>query len=409
MPIIMLGFWAALLRLITRKYAALGHRLFGLQLHVSRQGFIGRENLFQTHFPRRVLLSYITYPFQEMPEAPLRHSQQVEARAWAELLHERGYIVDVVDFDEPNFGGLDRPYELVCGFGLPYEQLIQRRQPNQRFFYYATGCHPTFQTDVAIRKLLDFERRYHFWPRVGMRLATFTMPLQFVVSDEYLVLGDDAVAETYQQAIYRGRVHSLHNLFLSGGGPQKPRTQISHRKSLLWFGSFGCVHKGLIDVLEAMRSLPDYELHLGGLSPVERSMLHIDEIFADVMPRVTDHGFVRVGSPEFSALMARASLLVFPSISEGVSGAVLTALAHAGGYPILSRMTGVELEGRGIKLPEISPASIVAAVQSLESMPDDELLDMINDVMALVCARYHCATYQLGLRAAFDRACETTK
>ena len=64
--------------------------------------------------------------------------------------------------------------------------------------------------------------------------------------------------------------------------------------------------------------------------------------------------------------------IVYPSSSEGQSGAVITAM-HAGLIPIISENSGVNVEDFGILLKKNTVEEIQEAVEKIASTPEDEL------------------------------------
>jgi hypothetical protein len=50
-------------------------------------------NYFGTKYKKKALLSYIKYPFKQVC---FSHTNYFEARAWANVLHEMGYQVDII-------------------------------------------------------------------------------------------------------------------------------------------------------------------------------------------------------------------------------------------------------------------------------------------------------------------------
>ena len=115
------------------------------------------------------------------------------------------------------------------------------------------------------------------------------------------------------------------------------------RRSFLWFGSGGLLHKGLDRVLEVFASLPEFQLTV--LGPIEREPEFERAFHRELYqtPNIHTHGWIDVASPEFLAVARRHLALVYPSCSEGQNGGAVTCM-HAGLIPVLSRESGVDLD-----------------------------------------------------------------
>ena len=77
-------------------------------------------------------------------------------------------------------------------------------------------------------------------------------------------------------------------------------------------------------------------------------------------------------SKKFKNICDSSIALVYPSCSEGQSGAVLTTM-HAGLIPIISYQSGVDIEDFGVILKENSIEEIKKQVHLMASLPQKEL------------------------------------
>ena len=150
----------------------------------------------------------------------------------------------------------------------------------------------------------------------------------------------------------------------------------SCRRSFLWFGSAGMLHKGLDLVLEAFASLPD--LHLAVCGPVDRERdfeaAYRRELYETSNIRTL--GWIDIASPEFTALARRTLALVYPSCSEGQNGGTVTCL-HAGIVPVVTPETGVDVTAEfGVVLQEATVEAVREAVIALSRRPAADLAAM---------------------------------
>ncbi|HEX2121129.1 MAG TPA: glycosyltransferase family 4 protein [Thermoanaerobaculia bacterium] len=127
--------------------------------------------------------------------------------------------------------------------------------------------------------------------------------------------------------------------------------------SLLFVGRLA-VEKGIGDLLEAMRMLPDVRLSIAGQGPLEASLPRLPNVtFLGAVPRA-----------QLGALYRAADVLVAPSISEALPMVVLEALAA--GTPVVACPAGdiplVVRDGEnGLLVPPRDPQALANAIRSL--------------------------------------------
>jgi len=147
------------------------------------------------------------------------------------------------------------------------------------------------------------------------------------------------------------------------------------RGRFLWFGSGGMVHKGLDLVLEAFAGLPECYLTVCG--PVQKEKDFVQAFYKELYetPNIHTVGWVDTQSIKFREITASCIGLVYPSCSEGQSGAVVECL-HAGLIPIISRESGVDVNDFGTALETCSIEEIRNAVRMVSHLPAQELQKM---------------------------------
>ena len=101
-----------------------------------------QTNVYHTTFKENVLICYTTHPFRHQPS--ISHTSLAEARIIAELFSQMNYNVDIIDHNstwQPNY----KKYEVVFGFGDPFEESFYQGKKDQIRIFYATGAHPCFK------------------------------------------------------------------------------------------------------------------------------------------------------------------------------------------------------------------------------------------------------------------------
>ena len=191
-------------------------------------------------------------------------------------------------------------------------------------------------------------------------------------ADYLAVLGNQFTLDTYRYAgktMFRLPVPST----ISFSSPEKKDIE-SARKRFLWLGSGGLVHKGLDRVLEAFSQLPDLHLTVCGPvdAPFERQFrqIYFKELYET--DNIDTIGWIDVSSSTFRDIVANCIGLVYPSCSEGQSGAVITCM-QAGLIPIISYESGVDVDNFGVLLKDCSVDQIIESVSLLSSAPASAL------------------------------------
>jgi glycosyltransferase involved in cell wall biosynthesis len=134
------------------------------------------------------------------------------------------------------------------------------------------------------------------------------------------------------------------------------------RKTFLWFGSDGFVHKGLDLVLEAFVDLPDLQLIVAG--PIDSEPLFRDAFQQELedTPNIQTLGWLDTATARFLEVAGQAAFVLFPSCSEGGGGGVLTCM-HAGLIPIVTREASVDIGDFGWWLETASIAEIRTVIR----------------------------------------------
>jgi glycosyltransferase involved in cell wall biosynthesis len=87
---------------------------------------------------------------------------------------------------------------------------------------------------------------------------------------------------------------------------------------------------------------------------------------------IKTHGWIDVAGPDFASLIRQCVAVVYPSCSEGCAGSVITCL-HGGLIPIVSKESGVDVEGFGILLQNVTVDEIKAKISTFANLSTDEL------------------------------------
>jgi len=320
----------------------------------------------------RALFSYIVDPFLAPLDAPLptSHTHYWESREIARILVELGFEVDAIHWTNAAFRPRE-PYALLVDVRRNLERLAPLVGDDCLKIMHIETAHPDFYGPAQRARLAALEKRR------GIVLPPYKMVERnraIESADCATILGNERT-----QATYRFAGKPLYPVPISQPvlyPPPEGKDFSAARRSFLWFGSAGMVHKGLDLVLDAFAGLSDLRLTVAG--PVDRERL-FERAYERELYHATNIeavGWIDIASPEFLALAGRTLALVYPSCSEGQSGGTVTCL-HAGLLPVVTPEVGIDIEPEwGIVLEEPTVEAIRATVTELASRPHAELAAM---------------------------------
>ncbi len=319
-----------------------------------------------------VLLSFIIDPFLLKPGQPIpnTHTHYWESLQMARTFLELGYSVDVISYKNQGFTP-QKDYAFFIDARWNMQRLGPLLNRDCVKIMHLDTAHILFHDTAELRRLLALQQRRG----VTLRPRRFEMPnLGIEQADCATLLGNEFTLSTYRYAnkpIYRVPI-STPVLY---PWPEEKDFEAC-RKRFLWLSSDGMVHKGLDLLLETFAQMPEYQLTLCGPVQEEKDFekAYYQELYQT--PNIHTVGWIDISSTKFRELANNCIGLVYPSCSEGQSGAVLTCL-HAGLIPIISYSSGVDVsDDFGVILKNCSIEEIKDSVQRIASLPPEELKRM---------------------------------
>lgn len=316
-----------------------------------------------------VLLSYITLPFVISDKLLDAHTNRWECREVARLFLEQGYAVDVIDWTNTTFTP-KKDYHFVIDIHHNLERLSPLLPKNCVKVFHATGAHWLFQNTAEYTRLLDLQKRRGV-TLIPQRIMSPSLAIEH--AEVVTLLGNDFTESTYTYAkkkTYRIPLSTTHTY------PSPTQKNFENaKKNFVWFGGSGMVHKGLDLVLEAFTAMPEYNLTICGKVSNEKDFeeTYYKELYQTKNIRVV--GLIDPGSAEFKKICDDSIALVYPSCSEGQSGAVITTM-HAGLIPIISYQSGVDTRDFGKTLKENSIEEIKKVVNEIATLSPEALQSM---------------------------------
>lgn len=334
---------------------------------------------------KRALLSYSVLHFRKGSKKFI-HPNTIESKLILRVLTEKGYRVDV--YNNTYAGHIDfSDYDLIFGEGMPlYTYMRGTCQKKCRVVYYATGSHPFYQTEKSVQALVRFKRTTKLAPIDSLRIIPLEWGIAASLADRCVVIGNEVTCKTFVDQGHSDVVSISPPFFLCN--PVRAQYSDSRKRSFLWFGSFGYLHKGLDIVLDFFRENADLDLYICGYSDRERAFWDSYAAHSVIPANIHDCGFVDVRSGKFSGLLEQCGSAILLSASEGCSTALLTVIGNGGLIPIASRSCGIDIDTFGFSVKEHTTSDLQTSVTEYLETDVSRLSEMSEVGREYVNANY---------------------
>jgi glycosyltransferase involved in cell wall biosynthesis len=315
-----------------------------------------------------LLLSYIAAPFLLKPGQHVSHdhTHDWESLQIANTFLDFGYHVDVIQWDNYTFVPV-KDYTFFIDARMNLKRVGRLLKENCVKIMHIDTAHWLFHMTAQHRRLLALQQR----KGITLSLHKTVDPNEGIEqADCATILGNEFTISTYRYAnkpIYRVPISTT----ILYDWPEAKDFEAC-RKRFLWFGSGGLVHKGLDLVIEAFVEMPEYHLTICG--PVHRERDFEKAFHRELYqtPNIHTIGWVDISKPDFLEITNGCVGLIYPSCSEGQSGAVVTCL-HAGLIPIVSYESGVDIDDFGFLLKDCSIETIKESIRMVANLSAQEL------------------------------------
>jgi glycosyltransferase involved in cell wall biosynthesis len=350
----------------------------------------------------RVLLSYMVDGFLLDPASVPRnnpaywHTNAAETREMARTFLDLGFAVDVISW----MNRLYKPrgqYDVLVDPRHNMERLANQVGPRCLKLMHLDSSHLLSLSSAELRRLVELQQRrgVTLQPR---RIEPPNLGLEH--ADCATVLGNATTMATFRYAN-----KPLYPVPLPANSKYpwpEARYWKSAARTFIWLGSAGLVHKGLDLVLEAFAGMPQFQLLVCG--PIDGEPDFVEAYRKELYqtPNIQTVGWVDTGSREFQELTSRAIGIVYPSCSEGQAGAVVTAM-HGGLVPIISRFSGVDVDGFGRYLETCTIPEIRHTIERIAELPEDDLKSMARQAWETARALYTRENYGKVFRSILVR------
>jgi hypothetical protein len=346
-------------------FSFLGKQEYSLKKH---ENFI--ENFYNTNFNKNALLCYLVDPFVN-PDHFFYHTNRLESKALGDVLNSLEFNVDVVNFDTFHFD-FKKKYDLLIGFGQPFEEVLLKHDKTFRLILYRNGTEQGFTEDISLKKMQHFYSKYGKILPESVPIYPFCLRTQVAFADKVITLGNKWVSETYKDL--NNNTVNLNLMFHDVGSIDLERKDFENSKNnFIWFGSNGAIRKGLDLTLEYFKKNPEKNLYVCGLSESEfRFKGLFDEYLS--LPNVKNLGFIKMESIEFLELMNKCCAAIFPTCWEAGGGAMLNLIACAGLIPIVPENIGLDFKNHEIFIEDIFEDNCIQkAIAQYDTLTTEEI------------------------------------
>lgn len=315
-----------------------------------------------------VVISYVTWPFQEGIHSPKArgHTNAFEVIAMAEAYHQLGYTVEVVDHDNRRYQP-PKDASVVIDLHGRLEEWNPGLSKNCHRILHATGAHWLTANQAELERLAALRDRRGV---VLMPRRQTTPSYSTDLADQIVVLGNDYTIESFsfaKKSITRIPLSSAYQFDWPEG-----RCFSQAKKKFLWLGSYGMVHKGLDLVLEAFAQMPEISLTVCGRPEKEPDFYQCYQKELLQTPNIHFHGWIDMASPEFQQIAQTHAAIIYPSCSEGGGGSVIHCM-HAGMVPLCTREASVDLKDFGMLIKKGTVEAVMETARAFASLPDLEV------------------------------------
>jgi glycosyltransferase involved in cell wall biosynthesis len=258
-----------------------------------------------------------------------------------------------------------------------------------------TGANPNFSNYAEANRLRHFKnrkgvfltpKREVYWPWV----------FSTINSDALIIVGNKWTAATYND--YNDKIFTVPVPYITT--PENLVTTNGCQNKFVWFAGPGAVHKGLDLALEAVDRIGnDITLHVCGNLKREQQLIASYNDVLQKNDKIKLWGMVNPNDQTMHQICAESAFVLLPSCSEGSASSVITCMAK-GLIPVVTKESGINLDGFGIEILEGSVEGVTAAMQKACALSIEEINKQRKAVIEYVMANHSPASFKNKLNLA---------
>lgn len=356
-------------------------------------------NVNKTSFSKNCLLSYIQRPFSCVNGLNPVHQNQQQVVKIAEIIGSFGYNVDVADFTSKK-AILVKKYDAVFDI-LARENPVYKNNLsiNAKRIIYFTGSESKFANNAELTRISNLYNRKRIKLKPRRQAPKIIDEVQSY--DEVILIGNAYNLKTYTNRFNFKSIDLVSNTGY-GFDPDYLDCESKSANNFLFFGSSGCVHKGL-DLLLDIFSEKGFpcNLYVCGNYENEKDFkrAYYKELYST--KNVIPVGFVNILSEEFKKICQTCTYTILPSCSEGQAGSITTCMS-AGLIPICSRECGFE-DNEVINLEDCEIDTIRNAILYYSQKDKEWIEENQKKVVELTKTKYSMENFEKEMRAALSK------
>jgi len=325
---------------------------------------------------KKVLVCYLTEPYYLDSVTLESHPKFYQMTQLVHFFCKQGYSIDICNYvNDSGINKINKYYDVIIGQGIAYKRAIEIIKHDIGILFLTENNPET--VNVKYQERIDYfiSRHASISPKISVK--------RIGIFDRSMIESSDAIIATTNRYNSQTLFNFCKNVFpINVNTLSNPnfvfskKRIIKNRKSFLWFGSVGLIHKGLDILLDVFKKLPDYTLNVYGVPKSELSLFN--KLKA---PNTILHESVNVKSDRFlSEVVENNTFIISNSCSEGTQTGVATCMM-CGMIPIISRETGYDEHDSIIMMEEYSVEYIINTIKKAVSLCDEQLIAMSKSTL----------------------------
>lgn len=370
-----------------------------------------RKDVFGKGAGKRVLMCHLPEAFTGK-EQPKIHSNFTECRTIAKCFDRLGYSVDCVSRTKT---GIDYScYDIV--FGINGNAFMGAFSADRNIkplkVFYSVGSETIYNYRVTALRNRDFYDRHGVWLLDSNRYMPGDARTYYetAFSDAVICLGDEYIFSHYvNEDVLSGKYRWLPAFYFPAVESPVKKDFSKCRRTILWFGSSGMVHKGLDIAIDFVLEHPEFTLHVCGGSRLETAFWNYYKPKIKACGNIHIHGFVNIESELFANILSQCGILLNPSISEGCAVAVLNVLGNGALLPVYSEATGINLSQVGVCVSQVTYRNFEEALLQVDSISLEEFEEKAYAAHHFVKENYTLEKYEENMFSLLKKIIEENK
>lgn len=343
------------------------------------------------------LLSYITAPFKLLPYQHMTdpHSNYWEAKEIVRLLNVHGFDVDIIDWNNDQFIP-QKQYSLVIDINHNLERLKDVLPKKCIKVMHIVSSSPQFQNQAEMKRLQYLKERTGNIIDLKRKENNSNNALY---ADYLEGFGNDTTLKSYDYA--KKDIFPIP-ISVTKKFPFISRDHKQTKTNFLWFGGGGSILKGLDLVLETFSKNNAYNLSVVGPIRADKDFFNLYKKYFELpnirlynRPKLTKDNMILIDNIEVEKFFSNFSSIIYPSASEGTSGAVVQAM-HAGLIPIVTKETGLKEDCPAILIENIDTKTLEEKIRYIVNNQDDNLQKLSKQVWEYANQHYTKETFSMA-------------